>query len=56
MFDEVNEGTAIFKTLPTKTQLPTKGEFLSLDIDGYDLESDHYLALAGKFSLKLKNI
>lgn len=50
MFDEVNEGTAIFKTIAKKEQLPVEGEFVYLDIDGYDLESDHYLKLAGNFS------
>jgi hypothetical protein len=54
MFDEVDEGTAIFKTLAKKDQLPTSGEFLSLDIDGFDLDSGFYLQMAGEFSSKLK--
>jgi hypothetical protein len=40
MFDEVNEGTAMFKLAPTADYLPTQGEFVPLDIDGQTLPSD----------------
>lgn len=47
MFDEVDESTAIFK-LSTREELETSPElFLTLDIDGFDLRSDHYLWMAG---------
>jgi hypothetical protein len=46
MFDEVNEGTAMFKMAPTAAQLPAQGTFVSLDIDGDALPSDWYLRLA----------
>lgn len=47
MFDEVDEGTAIFK-LSVKEELETSPElFLTLDVDGFDLRSDHYLWMAG---------
>ncbi len=47
MFDEVDEGTAIFK-LSAKEELETSPElFLTLDVDGFDLRSDHYLWMAG---------
>ncbi|MCK4889839.1 MAG: hypothetical protein KAS97_07895, partial [Candidatus Aminicenantes bacterium] len=47
MFDEVDEGTAIFK-LSEKEELATSPElFLTLDVDGFDLRSDHYLWMAG---------
>ncbi len=39
MFDEVDEGTAIYKTLPHRPE----GDFLALDADGCDLPSDYYL-------------
>jgi hypothetical protein len=55
-FDEVNEGTAIFKTIATEDNLPSEGTFLSLDIDGYDVSSDKYLQLAGGLSEKLRYI
>ena len=46
MFDEVDEGTAMFKLAPTKVQLPASGKFVSLDADGVKLPSDWYLRLA----------
>lgn len=54
MFDEVDEGTAIFKTTENKSQNPTTGKFLTLDIDGYDLPSDWYLRLAGEATKMLR--
>jgi len=54
MFDEVDEGTAIFKTVPTKEQLPSSPPFLSLGADGCHLPSDWYLRVAGKASSVLK--
>jgi hypothetical protein len=46
MFDEVNEGTAMYKLAPTPAQLPAQGEFLALNCDGITLNSDWYLRLA----------
>lgn len=46
MFDEMDEGTAMFKLAPTKAQLPADGTFVSLDADGAKLPSDWYLRLA----------
>ena len=46
MFDELDEGTAMFKLAPTKAQLPVEGKFVSLDADGVTLPSDWYLRLA----------
>lgn len=45
MFDEVDEGTAMFKTVPTQAQ--SAEGFLALDADGCRLPSDWYLRLAG---------
>jgi hypothetical protein len=47
MFDEVNEGTAVFKIAPRRSAAPEQGYWLTLDADGYDLPSDWYLRLAG---------
>lgn len=52
MFDEVNEGTAMFKLLPDAGQVPVQGvtpdaAFVTLDADGCRLPSDWYLRLAG---------
>jgi hypothetical protein len=46
MFDEVDEGTAMYKLAPTAAQLPAQGTFVPLNIDGYNLASDWYLRLA----------
>lgn len=46
MFDEMDEGTALFKLAPTQAQLPADGKFVSLDADGVSLPSDWYLRLA----------
>lgn len=48
MFDEVDEGTAIYKIAPAKSEIPAQGQFLSLDADGRNLPSDWYLRLAGE--------
>ncbi len=47
MFDEVDEGTAIFKAAAHRNQTPDQGYWLTLDADGNDLPSDWYLRLAG---------
>ena len=46
MFDEVDEGTAMFKLAPTSAEIPAQGSFVPLDIDGYSLPGDWYLQLA----------
>ncbi|MFM9825276.1 hypothetical protein, partial [Flavobacterium sp.] len=48
MFDEVDEGTAMFKITETKAKLPVQAQdrLVSLDIDGVNLPSDWYLKLA----------
>jgi hypothetical protein len=47
MFDEVDEGTAMFKVVPTHVGLPERPAFVTLDADGCQLPSDWYLRLAG---------
>jgi hypothetical protein len=48
MLEEVNEGTAIYKLLPTTAQLLAQGEFLPMDCDGITLNTDWYLRLANQ--------
>lgn len=50
MFDEVDEGTAMFKITPKRAQAPDQGYWLTLDADGHDLPSDGYLRLAGEIT------
>jgi hypothetical protein len=47
MFDEVDEGTAMFKLAPAAAALPTGATLLSLDADGTTLPSDFYLRVGG---------
>lgn len=54
MFDEVDEGTAMYKMVPTAEQLPAQGTFVPLDIDGYNLGSDWYLRLADQAGKMLR--
>jgi hypothetical protein len=54
MFDEVDEGTAMYKLAPTAAQLPAQGTFVPLNIDGYNLGSDWYLRLADQASRMLR--
>lgn len=54
MFDEVDEGTSIFKTTENKAQTPITGQFLTLDADGTELPSDWYLRLTGEASKMLR--
>lgn len=47
-FDEVDEGTAIFKVAQTDSELPAEGNYLTLDVDGESLPRDWYLRLCGE--------
>jgi hypothetical protein len=52
MFDEVDEGTAMFKTQPSAADAPVAGvppgtAFVALDVDGCRLPSDWYLRVGG---------
>ena len=48
MFDEMDEGTAMFKLAATSAQFPAQGTFVPLNVDGEALPSDWYLRLAGE--------
>jgi hypothetical protein len=50
MFDEVNEGTAMFKLAPRRQDAPDQGFWLTLDADGAELPGDYYLKLAGEIT------
>jgi hypothetical protein len=54
MFDEMDEGTALFKLAPTPAQLPAQGTFVPLNIDGTNLPSDWYLRLADEAGKMLR--
>jgi arabinoxylan arabinofuranohydrolase len=48
MFDEVDEGTAMFKLAATNANAPANAGFVTLDEDGQSLPSDWYLRLANE--------
>ncbi len=48
MFDEVDEGTAMFKTAPGKRFAPKEIQTLTLDADGENLPADWYLRVSGE--------
>ena len=54
MFDEVDEGTAMYKLAPAAAQLPAQGTFVPLNADGYNLGSDWYLRLADQAGKMLR--
>jgi hypothetical protein len=54
MFDEVDEGTAMYKLAPTANEIPAQGSWVTLDIDGISLPSDWYLRLANEASKMLR--
>jgi hypothetical protein len=49
-YDEVNEGTAMFKLAARRQDAPDQGHWLTLDADGESLPSDWYLRLAGEIT------
>jgi hypothetical protein len=54
MFDELDEGTAIFKVAATQNDAPVGAHFLTLDAEGDDLPSDWYLQLVGEAAKNLR--
>ena len=54
MFDEVDEGTAMYKLAPTANEIPAQGSWVPLNIDGIALPSDWYLRLANEASKMLR--
>ena len=54
MFDEVDEGTAMFKLVPTAADLPIGATFVPLDAEGEALSSDFYLRVGGAATALLR--
>jgi hypothetical protein len=55
MFDEVDEGTAMFKVAPSARAAAANVPVVTLDIDGEPLPSDWYLRLAREAQKALRN-
>jgi hypothetical protein len=57
MFDEVDEGTAIFKIAENSQQTPTEGRFITTNMDqGYsNCPNDWYLNITGTVSGLIRN-
>jgi len=56
MFDEVNEGTAIFKVAENASQSPAGSTFVNLDQDGVAVSADFYLRLVNDAGKMIKGI
>lgn len=56
MFDEMNEGTAIFKVSENAAMQPAGNYFLSLDADGVHVSSDFYLRLVNNGGKMIKGL
>jgi hypothetical protein len=54
MFDEVDEGTAMYKLVETVDGLPVGAHQVPLDEDGYDLPSDWYLQIGTEIQKMLE--
>jgi hypothetical protein len=54
MFDEVDEGTAMYKLAATGNDQPKGVKLVPLDADGLNLPSDWYLRLAGAATQMLR--
>jgi hypothetical protein len=55
MFDEVDEGTAMFKLAPTHENAPAGVPLVTLDADGERVPSDWYLQLARQAQRRLRD-
>jgi hypothetical protein len=53
MFDEVDEGTAMFKIAATHLDVPSDVPFVTMDTDGESLPTDWYLRLAREAQRRL---
>ena len=54
MFDEVDEGTAMYKMAETSNDLPAGATMVPLDVDGTSLPSDWYLQVGGEAGRMLR--
>jgi hypothetical protein len=54
MFDEVDEGTALFKLQSDNTKEPQQPELVHMDQDGVATPADEYLKLSGKIARMLQ--
>jgi hypothetical protein len=53
MFDEVDEGTAMFKVAASRREAPIEVPVVTMDVDGEPLPSDWYLRLARETQRRL---
>jgi hypothetical protein len=56
MFDEVDEGTAMFKLASTANEVPAAASIVTLDADGEMLPTDWYLQLAREAQQRLSGV
>ena len=54
MYDECDEGTAMYKLAQSQTYLPVGASLVPLNIDGHNIASDWYLQLGGQTGQMLR--
>jgi hypothetical protein len=54
MFDEVDEGTALFKIVASASDVPDNPPIIALDADGKSLPSDFYMRVCGEVGRLLR--
>ena len=54
MFDEVDEGTAIFKTIQNNKNVPAGIQVVTMSDDSCEVTDDWYLRMAGKLAEYLR--
>jgi len=54
MFDEVDEGTAMFEVVEDTASAPAGVDMVTLEADGYTVRSDHYLTLGEEIGIRLR--
>lgn len=56
MFDEVQEGTAIYKFASNRAESAKGRTFVTADMDGVACPGDHYLTMAGQYAAAAKRV
>ncbi|PRP85277.1 hypothetical protein PROFUN_06879 [Planoprotostelium fungivorum] len=56
MFDEISEGTQVYKTIAKKKDVPTNVRLVAYDSEGGDFSNDYYLVLSNNITRNFRNV